>query len=121
MASEAIPPNTPAEATAEVDLQAEVEAIQREQASSSERISRPLVGFTHLKVVLMSLPANGRWDQHKTVGRISVQTLVGHIRIRAQGKTFDVPCGRMLALESNVPHDVEAVQASVFLLTVAKS
>ena len=41
--------------------------------------------------------------------------------MRALGRSFDLPRGRILALESNVPHDVEAVEASVFLLTVARS
>ena len=120
MASEPIPPNRPAEA-AEADLEAEVRAIEREQAGRAERISRNLVGFPNLKVVLVSLPAKGAWEQHQTPGRISVQTLTGHIRMRARGRSFDLPRGRLLALESNVPHDVEAVEASVFLLTVARS
>ncbi len=119
MASEAIPFDRPDQATS-ADLDTEVRAILEAQALRPERISKTLVGFPNLKVVLVSLPAGGVWDQHSTKGRISVQTLVGHIRIGAVERAFDLPRGRMLALESNLVHDVEALDASVFLLTVAK-
>ncbi len=120
VASEPLSPDVDAGAAVVADLEEEVRALLQEQTSRAERITKTLVGFPQLKVVLVSLPARGAWEQHKTSGRIAVQTLAGHIRMRALGQTFDLPRGQMLALESNVPHDVEAVEASVFLLTVAR-
>ncbi len=38
----------------------------------------------------------------------------------ALGRAFDLPRGHVVALESDIPHEVEAVEASVFLLTVAR-
>jgi quercetin dioxygenase-like cupin family protein len=56
---------------------------------------------------------------HQTEGRISIQTVVGHIQVRAQGRTFDLPAGSLLALDQGIPHDVEALEESAFLLTIA--
>ncbi len=104
--------------SAQANLAAETESISREQAQ--ERITRPLVSFPNLKIVLVSMPAGSAWAEHSTSGRISVQCLRGHIRLRTAREAFDLPAGGLAALESNVPHDVEALQASVLLLTVAK-
>jgi quercetin dioxygenase-like cupin family protein len=48
-----------------------------------------------------------------------VQTVRGHIRVRALGRTFDLPTGGLLALDQNVSHDLEALEDSAFLLTIA--
>jgi quercetin dioxygenase-like cupin family protein len=56
---------------------------------------------------------------HQTQGRISIQTIRGHIEIRAAGRTFDLPVGSLLALDRGLPHDVEALEDSVLLLTIA--
>jgi hypothetical protein len=42
-----------------------------------------------------------------------------HIHVRAQGRTFDLPPGGLLALDQDVPHDVEALEDSSLLLTIA--
>ncbi len=120
MASEPIPVESTGPPAQEADLQREVAAIQRAQASSSERITRTLICLTSLKLVLVSIPAGHTWAEHKTPGRISVQVLIGHVRMKALGTDFDLHQGRVLALESNVPHDVHAIEASVFLLTIAR-
>jgi quercetin dioxygenase-like cupin family protein len=56
---------------------------------------------------------------HRTEGRISIQTVQGQLRVRAEGRTFDLPAGRMLTLDRRVAHDVEALADSAFLLTIA--
>ena len=35
------------------------------------------------------------------------------------GRTFDLPAGTLLTLDQNLPHDVEALEESAFLLTIA--
>lgn len=49
----------------------------------------------------------------------SIHVLAGHIKVRAGERTFDLPAGRLLALDQGVPHDVEAVEERAFLLTIA--
>ena len=67
----------------------------------------------------MALRARARVPGHQTKGRISIHTVVGHILVRADGRTFDLPGGALLALDRSVPHEVEAVEDSAFLLTIA--
>ena len=57
--------------------------------------------------------------EHQTKGRVSIQTVAGHILVRAEGRTFDLPAGTLLALDQNLPHDVEALEESAFLITIA--
>jgi quercetin dioxygenase-like cupin family protein len=46
--------------------------------------------------------------------------VVGHIQVRAQGRSFELRAGGLLALGQGVPHEVEAVDESAFLLTIAR-
>jgi quercetin dioxygenase-like cupin family protein len=45
--------------------------------------------------------------------------VVGRIQVRARGRTFDLGAGSLLALDRGIPHDVEALEESAFLLTIA--
>ena len=57
--------------------------------------------------------------EHYNPGRICVQTILGHIRMHADDKLFDLPQGKILVLDRAAVHDVEALEDSAFLLTVA--
>lgn len=105
---------------ARLDLQPHIDSIRFEQREKRDRILRPLVSFPNFKLVLVSMPAGECWAEHSTPGRISVQCLHGSIRMKALGELFDLAPGQVLALESNVQHDVEALAESVFLLTIAR-
>ncbi|MGH9563574.1 MAG: hypothetical protein ACRD3S_19145, partial [Terracidiphilus sp.] len=52
-------------------------------------------------------------------GRISVHTVAGHIQMHVESKVFDLPAGHLLALERAIAHDVEALEDSALLLTIA--
>jgi quercetin dioxygenase-like cupin family protein len=60
-----------------------------------------------------------RIPTHKTEGRISVHVLSGHIQLKASGRTFSLRPGGVLALDHGIPHEIEALQESAFLLTIA--
>jgi len=78
-----------------------------------------LVKHADLRVVFMLMKPGTRMQQHHTTGRISVHTLSGHVRLHLEGGVVDLPAGQLLALEHDIPHDVEAVQESAVLLTIA--
>jgi len=68
-----------------------------------------VAGWTELKntgeasgfrVVLTVLKSNARLHEHKAAGGISVQAIVGHIRMHVQDKVIDLPAGHMLALDA---------------------
>jgi quercetin dioxygenase-like cupin family protein len=103
------------------DLAAEIEKEHTEDSWSSEigRSSKTLVKHDDLRIVLTSLKAKTRLHEHKASARISIQTLTGHIVLRVVGRTVDLPAGHLLVLDQCLPHDVEAMEDSSFLLTLS--
>ena len=93
--------------------------LRGENAWQGGRNSKTLVKHPDFRVVLTVLKSNARLHEHKAAGRISVQAIAGHIRMHVQDKVIDLPAGHMLALERALPHDVEALEDSAFLLTIA--
>ena len=103
------------------DLNSEIARLRGENAWQGGRNSKTLVKHPDFRVVLTVLKSNARLHEHRAAGRISVQAIAGHIRMHVQEKTIDMPAGHMLALERALPHDVEALEDSAFLLTIAWS
>lgn len=103
----------------EFDLPAEIHRLQAETTWSTGHNARTLVKYDDLRVVLIALRANSRMPEHRTEGRISVQLLSGHVQVKAAGRTFSLRGGGLLALDHGLPHDVEAMEDSALLLTIA--
>ena len=103
----------------EFDLPAEIDRLRSETTWSTGQNARTLLKYDDFRVVLTALQAKARMPEHKTEGRISVHVLSGHIRLRAAGRTFSLRPGSLLALDQGVPHSVEALEESAFLITIA--
>jgi quercetin dioxygenase-like cupin family protein len=108
-----------AEPFMEFDLQAEIHRLQAETTWTTGQNARTLIKYYDLRVVLIALAAKTRMPEHKAEGRISVHVLSGHIQLRTFGRTFNLRAGGLLAIDQGVPHDVEALEESALLLTVA--
>jgi quercetin dioxygenase-like cupin family protein len=103
----------------EFDLPAEIHRLQAETTWSTGHNARTLAKYDDLRVVLIALRAKARMPEHKTDGRISVHVLSGHVQVKAAGRTFSLRPGGLLALDQGIPHDVEAMEDSALLLTIA--
>ena len=58
-------------------------------------------------------------EQHRAEGRISIQCLEGEIRIHLPNtQKAEMAAGDFLVLDCGIPHDVEALVESAFLLTI---
>jgi quercetin dioxygenase-like cupin family protein len=102
------------------DLAHEVAQLREQTAwQQGDRNAKTLVKEADFRIVLIALRAGSRMEEHRAAGRISVQTVVGHVRLRTAGTNVDLPAGRLVSLERDVPHTVEAVEESAFLLTIA--
>ncbi len=103
------------------DLASELDQLHRDESwlQPTGRSSKTLVKYPDLRIVLIAMRANTRMHEHTAAGRISVQTLNGHIRLHLPERVVDLPAGHLLALDHCVPHDVEAAEESAFLLTIA--
>jgi quercetin dioxygenase-like cupin family protein len=103
----------------EFDIARELDQLHREAGWQSGQNAKTLVKYDGLRIVLIALKARSRIPEHHTEGHISIQTVVGHVQVRAQGRSFELRQGGLLALDQGVPHDVEALEESALLLTIA--
>jgi quercetin dioxygenase-like cupin family protein len=103
----------------EFDLGAEVHRLQAETTWSTGQNARTLVKYDDLRIVLTALKATERIPEHKTEGRISIHVLSGHVHVKASDRTFSLRGGGLLALDRGMPHDVEALEDSAFVITIA--
>jgi quercetin dioxygenase-like cupin family protein len=108
-----------ASAFLEFDLNAEIERLRGEATWSTGRNARTLMKYEDFRVVLTVLRAGVRIAEHQTEGRISIHVVSGRLRLNAAGRTFDLRSGGLVSLDHREPHDLEAIDDSAFLLTMA--
>jgi quercetin dioxygenase-like cupin family protein len=84
------------------------------------RATHAIVSFPNLKLFVIYMPSGSTWAEHSTPGRIAVQVLQGRVMMIAGDEQYDLAASHGVALDSNVKHDVRAMEESWFLLTVAR-
>jgi quercetin dioxygenase-like cupin family protein len=103
----------------EFDISREIRQLQEEDAWRAGRNSKALAKYDDFRIVLIALKEGVRIEEHRAEGRISIHTVVGHISVRALGRTFDLPAGRLLTLDRATVHNVGALEESAILLTIS--
>jgi quercetin dioxygenase-like cupin family protein len=107
-------------AVAHIDLDAEIELLRGEPSyDRAGRNAKTLVKRTDFRVVLTAIRRGTRIAEHLAAGPLTVQTVRGRIRMRVPSGEAELGPGHMLTLERNERHDVEALEDSAFLLTIA--
>lgn len=102
-----------------LDLNREIAQLRSEGRWQSGHTAKTLVKYSDFRVVLIVMKTGGRLEKHRTEGRISVQTLDGRIRFSTAERSVELAAGQLLTLEHDIPHDVEGIIDSAFLLTIA--
>ncbi len=69
-------------------------------------------------IVLIGMHQNAELKKHKAYGNIHVQVLEGKINFSTEQQTVSLQKGQMIALKADIPHSVQALEDSFFLLTV---
>lgn len=111
-----------ADAVVEFDLPAMIGRLRQEPAWTIEgHTAATVLKHPDLRIVLVALRAGAVIREHRTDARISVQAVTGHARLRLPDRVLDLPAGRGVALDRGIPHDVEAIEDSAFLLTLSWS
>ncbi len=103
----------------EFDIARELDQLHREAGWKSGQNARTLAKYDGLRLVLIALKAGSKIPQHQAEGHVAIHSVAGHIQVRAQGRTFELRAGGLLTLDQGVPHDVEAIEESAVLLTIA--
>lgn len=102
------------------DLSAEIENLRLAESwqRKTGRSSKTLLNSPACGILLVAMKENTETKEHQVDGRITIQALAGHLRVRLSDKTVELSAGQLLMLERGIVHDVQAVEESVFLLTM---
>lgn len=89
---------------------------QRESGRSSET----LVKYDEFRIVLVRMKPGSYMSHHRAEGPISIQAIQGKIRVHLpEDRIEELEVGDLLTLDRCLEHDVEALEESAFLLTIA--
>ncbi len=103
------------------NLTDELRCLREEDSWNREtgRSSRTLAKYPDFRVVLVLMKPNTRMKEHHADARISIHSLQGRIRVHLPDQSCELGAGELMCLESGIPHDVEALEESAFLITVS--
>ena len=103
------------------NLTQEVAQLQSKDAwrRNSGRSSKTLVKYPDLHIVLILMKAGTQLGKHHVDGRISIQLLQGAIRAQLPEQSVPINPGDLLTLEYGIPHNIEAIKESAFLITIS--
>ena len=102
----------------EIDLTRALDELRREPEWERRQNAKTLVKYDDFRIVLTVLKAHHKIPDHQTAGRVSIHIVSGHVLVRAEGRTFDLPAGRIVALDRGIGHELEAVSESAVLQTI---
>jgi quercetin dioxygenase-like cupin family protein len=72
-----------------------------------------------LRVVLLLLGKGTKMPEHQAAGPLTLHVLSGSVAFRTDGSTVEIGAGELVALESAIEHELEALEESACLLTLA--
>jgi quercetin dioxygenase-like cupin family protein len=72
-----------------------------------------------LRLVLMVLSQRTKISEHQAAGPLTLHVLSGSVIFRTGGRADPLGAGELIVLEAAIGHEVEALQESTMLLTLA--
>ncbi|MBK6399658.1 MAG: cupin domain-containing protein [Bacteroidetes bacterium] len=102
-----------------IDLVSFSKQIKEEQAwKDNDRNAITVFKTDGLRIVLIALHKDAEMKKHTADGIISVQVLEGQIQFTTSEQTVEISKGQMLTLHKGIPHNVLAMEETIFLLTL---
>lgn len=110
-----------AEPLLQFDLQKELEHLRQQDSwrRDTGRSSKTLAKYPDFRIILVLMKAKTQMNEHRAEGRVSIHHLVGTICVHLPDQKINLSAGQLLVMDCGVLHDVEAVEESAFLLTIA--
>jgi quercetin dioxygenase-like cupin family protein len=103
---------------AQLDLLEEIRQL-RASPMPHGHVSKTVVHYPDLRVVLMVLQRGAQIPRHHAKGSLAVQVLDGRVMVGLLDTSFDLGEGRLLAIQPAIEHSVMALEDSALMLTVA--
>lgn len=104
---------------AQFDLNQELKDTQSKKPWTAGHYAKTLFKKDDFRTVLIAMEPQSRMKEHHADGTLSIQVLDGEIRFTAQGKKHDLSKGSLMTLGASIPHEIEALKDSAFLLTIS--
>ncbi len=104
---------------AQFDLAQEMLTSEQTKPWQTGHTARTLFKKADFRMVLISMEKGSVLKEHHADGTISVQVLKGSLRFTAQGEAHTLQTNGLVALGASIKHQVEALEESAFLLTIA--
>ncbi|RVU48991.1 hypothetical protein EA187_03615 [Lujinxingia sediminis] len=98
------------------DLAAEFRADDLYQRKG--QIARTLVHTPDLRVVIIALAGDRTIAEHHASATVTIHCLSGRLRLQLPDRQVELAAGNLLPLGRDLPHDVHALEDSVFVLTL---
>ena len=104
------------------DIESQLKEIKLEEAwDSNGHNARTLVKHPDFRIVLIAMKKGTHIPKHNVDRELSIQVLQGHVRLHIARRAVDLAMGNLVALDQGLPHDLEAMEESAFLLSIAGS
>lgn len=104
---------------ASFDLTRELSDCKSKKPWPAGHYAKTLFKKDDFRTVLIAMEPKSRMKEHHADGTLSIQVLEGHIEVSAQGKKQPLAEGTLMMLSASIPHEVEALKDSAFLLTIS--
>lgn len=103
----------------EFDLNSEIEAFESRKPWAQGLTSKLLLKTDDLRVMAIAMETGAKMKEHHSDGRVSIHVIRGAIRVRVKEQLHKLSAQQILVLDKSIQHDVEAIESSVFVLTIA--
>jgi quercetin dioxygenase-like cupin family protein len=103
------------------DLQKAAAQLRTEEPRSAGRNTITLRNAPGLRVVLLAMQAGDRLHDHHAPGPIMLHTISGRVCFATAEQSVELGPQMVVALDGSITHNVEALEASLCLLTVGSA
>ncbi len=100
------------------DLLNEPPELRREAFWSRGRNAKTLAKHEDVRVVLTVMKAGQELQQHHAHGTVVIQLVQGRVTTSVLDQILVLSPGHLVVLDPNLPHNLQAVEDSVVLLTI---
>jgi quercetin dioxygenase-like cupin family protein len=100
-------------------IDSEITRLKKESGwDSGGRNAVTLQKDSNLRIVLITMHKGVTLHEHKVEGPITLFVLSGNINFSAGDNKINAGSNELIVLEKTIPHDVEALEDSSFILTI---
>lgn len=100
-------------------IEEKIAQLKKETAwINGDRNAVTLQKNSNIRIVLISLRKGATLNEHKVEGPITLFVLSGKMNFIAGEEKIVIETNGLIVLEKTIPHDVEALEDTIYILTI---